>query len=58
MLNQIDVLPVVEPGPAYGLLVGTKAQWVHQVEARTDAQAQPPDVARVGRDLWRDERDV
>lgn len=58
VLNQIDVLPVVEPRSAYGLLVGAEAQWVDQVEARSDPQAQPSDVARIGRDLRLDERDM
>lgn len=58
MLDHVDVLPVVEPGPAHGLLVGGKPEGVDEVQARADAEAEAADVARVLGDLGVDEREM
>ncbi|HJN73406.1 MAG TPA: hypothetical protein QGF58_05675 [Myxococcota bacterium] len=55
---EIDLPPVVDPAAPNLLLVGGEAQRVDQVELRSKSDAQATDVARVARDLGRQERDV
>ena len=55
---EIDLPPVIDPAATDLLLVGGEAQRVDQVELRSKSDAQATDVARVARDLGRQERDV
>ena len=58
VLLKLDVLPVVDSSPPNGLLTCRKAQWMHQVKVRTNANTQSPDVPSVPRNLGGDQGDV
>ncbi len=56
--SDIDVGPIVEAGAAQGLLFDGKAERLDEVQARAGRKTKSADIARVGRDLRRDEYDV
>ncbi len=58
MRGDVDEVPVVDPGAAYGLLIDTKPEAPDEVQGRGRGGAEARDVAGVLRNLGLDEHDV
>jgi len=57
-LMQVDIGPIVEPGPSHGTVVDAESKPSDEVQWNSVCSAQPRDVSRVRRDFRFDQCDV